>query len=769
MTYLGQSLKRAEDPRLITGQGAFVDDINLPDMLHVAVLRSTHAHALIKSVDTAAARSSPGVAAVLTSEDIAGVLRDVPSGDGIYDDKVEHIEAPQHPVLARNKVCYVGQPVAIVAAETTYQARDALELIQVNYEILPPVMDTMKAANEPGVPIHEETGTNVGIRVRHSGGDLDGAFAKAERIVSGSYHVQRLAPSPMENRGVAADFQAQEGMLTVWDSTQRPHGVRNYLSQILDLPEDQVRVLAGDVGGGFGEKGCMFPEEIAIPYLSKILGRPVKWVEDRQENMVSFHGRGHTAEVEAAVTNDGVILGVRVKIYVDLGAYFYLSTPAAPTLASERLVGPYKTPAMSVDVLGVITNKAPTGAYRGAGGPEAAFCMERTVDLIAQELRLDPADVRRKNLIGPDAFPYHTPTGVTYDSGDYEKVFDRALELADYPAWRERSNQANQPNAPLIGVGLAAVTKGSGAHGARRTDHARVVIDQEGLVSVYSGVSPHGQGTETTFTQIVSDELGVTPSDVEMFHSDTQLFPVGGGTGASRGITVGGSTVYTVLQDAREKLVRIAAHLLECPPADVEMREGRVFRKGTPSSSLPFSQVAAAAYDEELLPPDVEPGLEFNATYTLPDNPYAFGTHVVVVEVDRDNGAVKILKYVAVHDAGRILNPMLAEGQIHGGLAQGLGQALMEGMEFTPEGQPLTGSFMDYAMPKAQDMPDLTLDTFETLSPLNPLGAKGIGELPTVAAPAAITNAVMDALYSTGVRHIDTPLTPEKIWRALNP
>ena len=768
MTYLGQSLKRAEDPRLITGQGSFVDDINLPGMLHVAVLRSIHAHALINSVDTAAARSSPGVALVLTSKDIAGVLRDVPSGDGIYDDKVEHIEAPQHPVLARNKVCYVGQPVAMVAAETSYQARDALELIQVDYEMLPPVVDTIKAANEPGIPIHEETGTNVGIRVRHSGGDLDSAFAQADRIVSGSYHVQRLAPSPMENRGVAADFQAQEGMLTVWDSTQRPHGVRNYLSQILDLPENQVRVLASDVGGGFGEKGCMFPEEIAVPYLSKTLGRPVKWVEDRQENMVAFHGRGHTAEVEAAVTAEGAILGVRVRIYVDLGAYFYLSTPAAPTLASERLVGPYKTPAMSVDVLGVITNKAPTGAYRGAGGPEAAFCMERTVDLIAQELGMDPADVRRKNLIGPDAFPYHTPTGVTYDSGDYEKVFDRALELAEYPAWRERSNQANQPNAPLIGVGLAAVTKGSGAHGARRTDHARVVINQAGLVSVYSGVSPHGQGTETTFTQIVSDELGVTPADVEMFHSDTLLFPTGGGTGASRGITVGGSTVYTVLQVAREKLVRIAAHLLECPPADVEMREGRVFRTGTPSSSIRFSQVAAAAYNEEVLPPDVELGLEFNATYTLPDNPYAFGTHVAVVEVDRDNGAVKILKYVAVHDAGRILNPLLAEGQVHGAFAQGLGQALMEGMEFTPEGQPLTGSFMDYAMPKAQDIPDLTLDTLETLSPLNPLGAKGIGELPTVAAPAAITNAVMDALYSTGVRHIDTPLTPEKIWRAIN-
>ena len=769
MTYLGQSLKRAEDPRLITGQGAFVDDINLPGMLHVAVLRSIHAHALIKSIDTAAARSAPGVVAVLTAEDIEGVLQRVPTGISVYEGKFDHLEAPEHPVLARGKVCYVGQPVAMVVAQDPNLARDALELIQTDYEPLAPILDPLEIVNKDTIPIHDEVGTNLGLRVRHQGGDLDAAFGQADRVIRQSYHIQRLAPAPMEARAVAADYRREEKLLTVWDSTQRPHWVRRFLAQILNLPENEIRVLAQDVGGGFGEKGCVFPEEIAIPYLSLTLGRPVKWVEDRQENMITFHGRGHTAEVAAAVKSDGTILGMRVRIYVDLGAYFYLSTPAAPTLASERLPGPYKTPAMDVEVLGVITNRAPTGAYRGAGGPEAAFSVERTVDLIAQELGLDPAEVRRKNLIEPDAFPYDTPTGITYDSGNYQKVFDRALELADYPAWRERSKQGNQPNEPLIGVGLAAVTKGSGAHGERRTDHARVVIDESGLVSVYSGVSPHGQGTETTFTQIVSDELGVTPSDVEMFHSDTQLFPVGGGTGASRGITVGGSTVYTVLQDAREKLVRIAAHLLECPPADVEMREGRVFRKGTPSSSIPFSQVAAAAYDEELLPPDVEPGLEFNATYTLPDNPYAFGTHVVVVEVDRDNGAVKILKYVAVHDAGRILNPMLAEGQIHGGLAQGLGQALMEGMEFTPEGQPLTGSFMDYAMPKAQDMPDLTLDTFETLSPLNPLGAKGIGELPTVAAPAAITNAVMDALYSTGVRHIDTPLTPEKIWRALNP
>ena len=766
--YLGQSLKRAEDPRLITGQGSFVDDINLPGMLHVAVLRSPHAHARIKSVDTAAARSSPGVVLVLTAEDIEGVLQHVPTGIGVYEGKFDQIEAPEHPVLARGKVCYVGQPVAMVVAQDAYLARDALELIETDYEPLAPILDPLEIANKDTIPIHEEVGTNLGLRVRHQGGDLDAAFDQADRVVRQSYHLQRLAPAPMEARGVAADYHPEERLLTVWDSTQRPHWVRRSLALLLNLPESEIRVLAQDVGGGFGEKGCMFPEEVAIPYLSLSLGRPVKWVEDRQENMITFHGRGHTADVEAAVKSDGTILGMRVRIYVDLGAYFYLSTPAAPSLASERLPGPYKTPAMDVEVFGVITNRAPTGAYRGAGGPEAAFSVERTVDLIALDLGLDPAEVRRKNLIQPDAFPYHTPTGITYDSGDYQKVFDRALELADYPAWRERSRQGNQPNEPLIGVGIAAVTKGSGAHGERRTDHARVVIDPSGLVSVYSGVSPHGQGTETTFTQIVADELGVTPSDVEMFHSDTLLFPTGGGTGASSGITVGGSTVYTVLQDARGKLVQIAAHLLDCPPAEIVMREGRVFREGSPSEGLSFSQVAAAAYDEEQLPSDVEPGLEFNAVYTLPDNPYAFGTHVVVVEVARDTGAVKILKYVAVHDAGRILNPLLAEGQIHGGLAQGLGQALMEGMEFTDDGQPLTASFLDYAMPKAHDMPDVTLDTLETLSPLNPLGAKGIGELPTVAAPAAITNAVMDALYSTGVRHIDTPLTPEKIWRALN-
>ena len=769
MSYVGQPLKRFEDPRLITGQGSFVDDIRLPGMLHVAVVRSPHVHARIKSLDTLVARNMPGVVTVLTAEDTAGKLKDVPTGAGVWEDEVELMEAPPHPVLAKDKVCYVGQLVAMVVADDPYRARDAAESVMVDYEPLTPVLDPMEVAQGHTAAIHEDIPSNLGIRVVHHGGDLDAAFRQADRVVKGTYNIQRLATASMESRGIVADYRRQERLLTVWDSTQRPHGVRRYLSQLLEIPLDDIRVVARDVGGGFGEKGCMFPEEIAIPYLALTLGRPVKWVEDRQENMLAFHGRGHTADVEAAVTSQGIILGMRVRIVVDLGAYFYLSTPSAPVRSSERLTGPYKTPAMNVEVLGVITNKPPTGAYRGAGGPEAAYCVERTVDQIARELDLDPAEVRRRNFVERGSFPYPTPTGITYDSGDYEGLFDQALEMAGYSAWRDRAAQEARPGGPLIGVGLATVIKGSGAHGERRTDHARVVIDSSGRITVYSGVSPHGQGTETTFRQVVADELGVTPVDVEMFHGDTMLFPAGGGTGASRGVVVGGSAVHTVLQDARHKLAQIASHLLGRPEDEVVFDEGKVFWRGDPAQAIPFAEVAAAAYDEERLPPSVEPGLEFNASYTLPDNPYSFGTHVVAVEVDRDTGSIKILKYVAVHDCGRILNPLLAEGQVHGAIAQGLGQALLEGMEYDSDGQPLTASLLDYALPRAKDMPDLALGSMETLSPLTPMGVKGVGEIPTVASPVAIVNAVMDALSGTGVRHIDTPLTREKIWQALHP
>jgi carbon-monoxide dehydrogenase large subunit len=749
---------------LLTGQGAFLDDLQFPGMLHAVVLRSPHAHARLTSIDTQAARHLPGVVAVITADDLEGVVESVPTR---RETEAEALHPPVHPVLARSKVCYVGQPVAIVVAQDLSLAQDAREVIQVDYVPLPPVIDPLEAMHADTPIVHQELGTNIALRTRNAGGDIAAALAQAAHVVRQRYQVQRLAPAPLETRGIVAHYQPQDDVLTVWDSTQHPHAIRDHLARVLHRSESRVRVVAPDVGGGFGEKGGLYPEEMAIPALAIRLGRPVKWVEERRENLLAFHGRGHTVDVEAAVQRDGTLLGLRVQIVADLGAYFLLSTPTVPLLASHRLAGPYKTPAMHVEVRGVITNKPPTGAYRGAGGPEAAFCLERTIDLIARDLQLDPAAVRRKNFIPPEAFPYETPTGLTYDSGAYAKTLDRALELSAYHRWRAYSRQPGAPGAPLVGVGLATVVKGSGGRVPPLTDHARVIIEPSGSITVHTGVSPHGQGSETTFAQVVADVLGVTPAEVRVLHSDTALLPAGGGTAASRGLVAGGSALYAVLQEARQKLALIASHLLDCPVAEVCFQDRQAFPRQYPEHQASFSRLAAAAYDTTLLPPDVAPGLDVRGSHTLRTSPYAFGAHVAVVEVCQETGAVRVLHYVAVHDAGRIINPLLAAGQVHGGLAQGIGQALLEGMVYSPEGQPMTGSLLDYALPRAHNTPAFTLDTLETPSPLTPLGVKGIGELPTLAAPVAIANAVMDALSSVGVRHIDTPLTPEKIWRAL--
>ncbi len=764
MVYIGQSVKRFEDHRLLTGQGAFLDDLQLPDMLHAAVLRSPHAHARLMSIETTAARHLPGVVAVITADDLEGVVEPVPTR---RETEADALQPPVHPVLARGKVCYVGQPVAIVVAQDSYLAQDAREMIQVDYAPLTAVIDPLVAVQADAPIVHQELGTNIALRTLNAGGDFAAALAQAEHIVRQRYRVQRLAPAPLETRGIVASYQPQEDVLTVWDSTQHPHTIRDYLATVLHRPESSIRVAAPDVGGGFGEKGGLYPEEIAMPYLAMRLGRPVKWVEERWENMLAFHGRGHTVDVEAAVQRDGTLLGLRVQIVADLGAYFLMSTPTVPLLASHRLAGPYTTPAMHVEVRGVITNKPPTGAYRGAGGPEAAFCLERTIDLIAADLQLDPAAVRRKNFIPPEAFPYETPTGLTYDSGEYAKALDRALELSEYHRWRAQSRPPASPGAPLVGVGLATVVKGSGGRMPPLTDHARVIIEPSGHITVHTGVSPHGQGSETTFAQVVADVLGVTPADVRVLHSDTAILPAGGGTAASRGLVAGGSALYAVLQEARQKLALIASHLLDCPVADVHFQDQRVSPQHQPEQQVPFSRLAAAAYDDKLLPPGVQPGLDFRGSHTIRYSPYAFGAHVAVVEVSQETGAVSVLRYVAVHDAGRIINPLLAAGQVHGALAQGIGQALLEGMVYSPEGQPVTGSLLDYALPRASNTPAFTLDTLETPSPLNPLGVKGIGELPTLAAPVAIANAIMDALSHVGVRHIDTPLTPAKIWQAM--
>ena len=772
-TYTGQSIKRFEDHRLLTGQSSFVDDMTRPGMMHALIIRSPHGHARIRGIDASAALALPGVAAVVTADDIADAAQ-LPTRENADADE---LHPPRHPALAVDKACYAGQPVAIVLAESVYTAEDAVELVDVDYEILPAVTDPREAQAEGSPVIHEQFGSNVVLRTVNAGGDLDGAFASADCVISQRFDVQRVAPAPMEPRGLLAEYDAGADLLTVWDSTQHPHEIREHLARLLARPLESVRVACPDVGGGFGEKGCFFPEELAIPYLAMKLGRPIKWVESRQENMLCFHGRGHSIDLEAAARSDGTLLGIRVKVTADLGAYFFMSTPTVPILTSHRLTGPYRTPAMSVEVVGVATNKSVTGAYRGAGGPEAAFCMERAVDLVAQELGLDPADVRRRNFIAPDAFPYETPTGIIYDSGEYAAAFERSLEMAGYREWRERSRQQAVPSPsggglgwgrPLIGVGIAAVVKGSGAKVTMLEEHARCIVGPDGDVEVHTGISPHGQGTETTFAQVVADELGIAPGDVRVRHSDSAILPHGGGTSASRGVIAGGTVLYNVAQEAREKLTVVAGHLLDCPPENIELAEGRAVDRDNPSRSVPFAQLAAAAHNEELLPPGEEPGVDFRSVNTLTRSPYSFGSHVAVVEVSRENGAVKILQYTGVHDSGKVINPMLYDGQIHGAIAQGIGQALWEGMVYDDAGQPLSGSLMDYVMPKSIDLPDFDLDsTFETPSPITALGVKGIGELPTLAAPVAIANAVMDALSSAGVKHVDTPLTPEKVWQAL--
>lgn len=764
-TYTGQSIKRFEDHRLLTGQSSYVDDMTRPGMLNALIIRSPHGHARIRSIDATAAAALPGVAAVITAADMADIAV-LPTRTAADADEMH---PPRHPALAVDKACYAGQPVAIVLADSIYTAQDAVELVEIDYEVLPAVVDPHEAVSGNAPVIHEDFGTNVVLRTVNAGGDLDAAFAGADCVIRQRFDVQRLAPAPMEPRGLLAEYDAGADLLTVWDSTQHPHEMREHIARLLDRPLDSVRLACPDVGGGFGEKGCFFPEELAIPYLAIKLGRPIKWVESRQENMLCFHGRGHSIDMEAAASSDGTLLGIRVSVIADLGAYFFMSTPTVPILTSHRLTGPYRTPAMSVEVVGVATNKSVTGAYRGAGGPEAAFCMERAVDMVARELGLDPAEVRRRNFIAPEAFPWETPTGIIYDSGEYEAVFDRSLEMSGYHEWRERARQQAESGGALIGVGIAAVVKGSGAKVTFLEEHARCIIGADGDVEVHTGISPHGQGTETTFAQVAADQLGIAPGDIRVRHSDSAILPHGGGTSASRGMIAGGTVVYNVVQEAREKLLLVAGHLLDCPPENVDLAEGRAVDRENPSRNVPFAQLAAAAHNEELLPPGEEPGLDFGGSNVLNRSPYAFGSHVAVVEVSRENGAIKILQYTGAHDSGRVVNPMLYDGQIHGAIAQGIGQALWEGMVYDSAGQPLSGSLMDYSLPKSIDLPDFDLDSsIETLSPVTALGVKGIGELPTLAAPVAIANAVMDALSSAGVRHIDTPLTPQKVWQALH-
>ncbi len=764
--YIGKPLKRKEDPRLIQGLAHYVDDLRMPEMHHAAFARSPYAHARIRSIDASKAQNAPGVVLVLTGKDVQGAVGPVPCAAQIPDMKMAI-----RPVLAQEKVRFVGEAVAMVVATDRYAARDAVDLIEVDYEALTPVVNPEKAISSGATVIHEQYKDNVAYRWELEGGDVKAAFKNADKVIKQRIVNQRLIPAPMETRGVVADYKPGEKQLTVWSSTQIPHLLKTQISAMLGAPEHSVRVVTPEVGGGFGSKLNVYPEEALAGYAAMRLGKPVKWIESRRENFQStIHGRDQIDDVEIAVKRDGSLLGLRVKIIADLGAYYQLLTPLIPTLTALMVCGCYKIPAVRIEITGVLTNKMATDAYRGAGRPEATYLIERVMDVVAAELKKDPAEIRRKNFPKPKEFPYATSTGLIYDSANYQKSLDLALKKSNYKKLRQEQARARKQGR-YMGIGLSTYVEicamgPSSAMPAGGWESATVRVEPTGKVTVLTGSSPHGQGQETTFSQIAADMLGVEPDDIQVVHGDTAAVPYGIGTFGSRATAVGGTAVYRCLEKLRDKLAQIAGHLLGEDPKRLVFG-GRRISSESGKKSLNFVEAVGAAYIAKTLPPGMEPGLD--ATYFFePSNfTFPFGAHVCVVEVDAETGEVKLKKYLAVDDCGNVLNPLLVDGQVHGGIVQSVGQALLEEAVYDEQGQLITGELMDYALPRAEDIPWLETARTVTPSPVNPLGVKGVGEAGTIGATPALVNAVVDALAPLGVRHIDLPVKRERVWELL--
>ena len=764
--WVGQRFKRKEDPRLIQGISHYTDDIRLPGLLHCAFLRSPYANAKIQSINTDEARALPGVIAVVTASDFAD-KGPVPCAIVMPDLKV-----PKHPFLATGQVRYVGEPVAAVVAEDAYTARDAAEMIQVDYEPLPAVVDPEKALQKGSTLVHQDTGSNQAFTHELKNGDITGAFKRADKVIKARLLNQRLAPIAMEPRGVVAEYLPGENRLTVWSSTQIPHLLKTQISLMVGLPETAVRVITPEVGGGFGSKLNVYREEGIIPALAMKLGRPVKWSETRRENIAAtIHGRDTINDVELAVKKDGTILGLKVRILADIGAYHQLLTPLIPQLTALMITGCYKIPAVEIHITGVFTNKMATDAYRGAGRPEATYAIERMVDLAARELNLDTAEIRRKNFPQQKEFPFTTSTGLTYDSANYQNSLQKALELAGYEALRKRQ-QAGRKQGKLYGIGVATYVEicaigPSAATPAGGWESGTVRIEPTAKVTVLTGSSPHGQGEETTFAQIVADQLGISPADITVLHGDTMVVPYGIGTFGSRATAVGGTAIYYAVQKLKAKIAALAAHLLGAKPADIVIAGGRVGVKNNPKKSMAFGELILAAYTAKSIPAGFEPGMEATHFFEPSNFTFPFGAHVVAVEVDPETGETRFEKYVAVDDCGNVINPLIVDGQIHGGIAQGMAQAMYEEVIYNEDGQLVTGTLMDYAVPKPPHVPSFILDRTVTPSPVNPMGVKGVGEAGTIASTPAVVNAVCDALAHLGVHHIDMPLKPEKVWRAI--
>src|SRR5437016_2974014 len=792
--YVGKRQKRTEDPRLIQGLAHYVDDIKLPDTLHAVFLRSMYAHARIKSVDISAAAKVPGVVAVYTGKDVSAKIGPVPCAAALPD-----LKTPDYRVLATNKVLFVGHPIAVVIAEDRYAAKDAADLIQVDYEELPVVLDEEKATQEGSPVIHEQFGTNVAYKLTAGEGDIEAALKSADKVIKQRILNQRLAPIAMEPRGVLVRYYPGEQELTMWTSTQIPHLARTQIALMLGFPENKFRLIAPEVGGGFGSKLNVYAEEALLGWIAMQLGKPVKWIESRRENIqATIHGRGQTGYLEIGYKKDGTVTGLRYNVFADLGSYFQLLTPAIPTLTGLMLSGCYKIPAIQINVTGVFTNKMATDAYRGAGRPEATYVVERALDLVAAELGKDPVEVRRKNFPAPNEFPFKTATGLFYDSGNYEGALKKALDISGYTKLREEQAKAREERR-LLCIGVSTYVEicalgPSQAMPAGGWESATVRIEPTGKVTVLTGASPHGQGQETSFAQLAADQLGVNINDVTVIHGDTSIVQYGIGTFGSRATAVGGTAVYYAIEKLNEKAGKIAAHLLECDAGSVAFNEGKFSREAgkakaasvpepvvpagqAPAAALPephpqgkhvtIQDVALAAHLAKQLPPDTEPGL--SATYFFePKNfTFPFGTHIAVVEIDRETGEIHFQRYVAVDDCGKVINPMLVDGQVQGGIVQANGQGLFEEVVYDDQGQLVSGTLMDYAVPRASNIPWMELDRTETPTDVNPMGVKGVGEAGTIGATPAIVAAVVDALSPYGIRHLDMPIKPENVWRII--
>lgn len=766
--YVGAPVKRVEDKRLLTGRDKFIDNIKIPKMVYAGFVRSPYAHAKIKSINLSRIQGNASVVAILTPDEVRQVSEPIPV---LW--RVPHSKIHEHYSLAQGKVLHVGDPVVAVAVNEKSKLEDILELVEVEYEVLEPVVDTLSAEGRP--PIHEELGTNVCFAIPIVNGDVEKAIEEAHAVVSAEFKISRLAASPMETRGIMADPNGLLSELTIYSSTQWPHVLRTHLSSCLRMDENRIRVIGPDVGGAFGVKGEIYAEEVAVSLLALQSGLPVKWIESRKESfLATTHARDQIIQATASFLEDGTLSALKVNLVCDFGAYLHTITAGSGFITAISMNGPYRIPNLSVTAKGVYTNKVSLSAYRGYGQPEAAFTIERLMSMGAEKLGIDPSEVRFKNLVTPPEMPYKNATGGMYDSGDYPSCLRKALDIADYDGMTQRKAAAKS-KGKLRGIGISVFTETTGfAPGFVFSllgvqlggyDSATVKIDPHGRAAISTGAFPHGQGFSTTLSQICSDELGLDMKDVYSHHGDTHSSPYGQGSFGSRSIAVAGSAAVLACRKVKEKILNLAAYVLKVDSKDLLLANGVIKSITTPDKSISIAKIAEIAYRAHDIPKDMEPALEATVFFQAAGLATSYAAHVAEVDVDKETGKVKILKYVSVHDCGKEINPMIVEGQIQGSVVQAIGASLTEELVYDSSGQLLNGSFMDYILPTSEFAPELIVGSTKVPTPINPLGAKGIGESGTIIGPPAIANAVSDAI---GVQMNLIPMTPERVWSALH-